>query len=86
MEYDRHMQAIQVVQVVLDKELLRAANRVAKKARVNRSALIRQALRDYLKRLQKKELELRDRSGYLARPDSEAEALLWEREAAWPED
>ena len=74
------------IQVVLDKELLQAANRVAKKARVNRSALIRQALRDYLNRLQRKELELLDRRGYLAHPDSEAEAVLWEREAAWPDN
>ena len=46
-------------------------HRIAKKVRVKRSVLIRQATRDPLKRLQEKELELLDRRGYLARPDAE---------------
>ena len=77
---------MEIIQVVLDKPLLLAADRVARKAKVNRSALIREALREHLRRLKNKELEEQDRRGYLAHPDSEEEALLWVKEAAWPED
>lgn len=77
---------MQAVQVVLDKELLRAADRAAKRVRLNRSALIRDALREHLKRLQIRELELRDRRGYREHPDTSGDLLAWERVAAWPED
>jgi len=74
------------IQVVLDSELLRATNGAAKRARVNRSALIRDALREHLKRLRTRELEARDRQGYLRRPDTGRTAAVWERVASWPED
>jgi metal-responsive CopG/Arc/MetJ family transcriptional regulator len=77
---------MQAVQVVLDRELLRAADRAAKRVRLNRSALIRDALREHLKRLQIRELESRDRRGYEEHPDTSGDLLAWERVAAWPED
>ena len=52
---------------------------------MNRSALVREALREYLKRLETRELEARDRAGYEAHPDVSTEAAEWERVAAWPE-
>ena len=76
---------METIQVVLEKELLQAANRVAKRVRVNRSALIREALREYLTRLQIRELEAKDRRGYEKYPQDEKEAAFWERAAAWPE-
>ena len=42
---------VETIQVVLDSELLEATNGAAKRARVNRSSLIREALREYIKRL-----------------------------------
>jgi hypothetical protein len=77
---------ILAIQVVLDHKLLRAADRAAKRIRLNRSALIRDALREHLKRLQIRELELRDRRGYQERPDTSGDLVAWERVAAWPED
>ena len=76
---------METIQVVLNSELLRAADGAARRARVNRSALIREALREYLKRLQTGELEARDRRGYQQRPEASAEVAGWERVAAWPE-
>jgi Arc/MetJ-type ribon-helix-helix transcriptional regulator len=76
---------MKTIQVVLGATLLRAADRAAKRARLNRSALIREALREYLKRLTTRELEARDRKGYDERPEVIAEAADWERVAAWPE-
>ena len=75
----------ETIQVVLDTKLLRAADSAAKRARVNRSALIRDALREHLKRLRTLELEARDREGYLRHPDT-GEMAIWERVASWPED
>lgn len=77
----------QTIQVVVDKELLKEANRVAKRRKVNRSALIREALGEYLKRLRIKELEEQERRAYEAMPDtSDEDWAVWEREAVWPED
>mgnify|MGYP003349090943 FL=1 len=73
------------IQIVLDGSLLRAADSVAKKEKVNRSALIRAALRDYLERRKERELLERDRRGYLAIPQTESESLEWEEVSAWPE-
>ena len=73
------------IQVVLDAKLLTAADHAAKRRKANRSALIREALREYLKRLRELELEERDRRGYLAQPQREEEFRIWEDAAAWPE-
>ena len=76
---------METIQVVLDSELLRAANGAAKRARVNRSALIREALREHLKRLRTREAEAQDRRGYGEHPDAPSDIVAWERVASWPE-
>ena len=76
---------METIQVVLDTKLLKAADVAAKRQKVNRSALIRQALEAHLKRLRDLELEEQDRRGYLARPQREEEFRIWEDAAAWPE-
>jgi metal-responsive CopG/Arc/MetJ family transcriptional regulator len=75
---------METIQVVLDSALLRATDGAAKRARVNRSALVREALREHLKRLETRELEARDRKGYLEHPDDSTEIADWEGVAAWP--
>ena len=77
---------MQTIQCVLSEELLKAADLTAKRQKVNRSALIREALGDYLKRMGTIELEARDRRGYEAHPQEPKEIKLWEDVAAWPED
>ena len=76
---------METIQVVLDEELLRAADRAAKRAEINRSALVREALRRYLKELHYQELERRDREGYERLPGTR-ELAVWEGVAAWPEE
>jgi metal-responsive CopG/Arc/MetJ family transcriptional regulator len=73
----------QIVQIVLDKNLLLAIDRAAKLTRRNRSALVRDALREYLQRLELRMTEARDRQGYSRHPQSDADNP-WESEAAWP--
>lgn len=76
---------METIQVVLDSELLQAANAAAKRVRINRSALIREALREHLKRIRARAVEDRDRRGYRRRPDRAGDAAAWERVARWPE-
>jgi metal-responsive CopG/Arc/MetJ family transcriptional regulator len=76
---------METIQVVLDAKLLRAADLAAKRQKVNRSALIRHALQQHLKRLRELELEEQDRRGYLAQPQREEEFSIWEDAATWPE-
>jgi len=75
---------METIQVVLDSQLLQAADRAARRAKLNRSALIRDALREHLKRLQTRELEARDRKGYQKDAPDDHELFAWESEAAWP--
>ena len=82
MEWNPHMETIQVV---LDSKLLRAADRAARQNNINRSALLRDALRSHLRHLEVRALEERDRRGYQSRPADQDEPCLWETEAAWPE-
>lgn len=76
---------METIQVVLDKKLLLAADRAARRMKRNRSALIRDALRQHLRRLEVLELEARDRRGYLAQPQASEETSGWESVAEWPE-
>ena len=77
---------METIQVVLDAKLLKAADTAAKRRKVNRSALIRQALQEHLSRMRLIDLEERDRRGYQEHPQRIEEYLPWEETAAWPED
>ncbi len=77
---------METIQVVLEADLLRAADRAVKKLKTNRSALFRQALRAYLDRLATAEKETRDRDGYLRYPDSLDEPGAWDKVADWPDE
>jgi len=82
-EWIPHMQ---IVQIVLDKKLLHAADQAAKRTRRNRSALVRDALREHLRRLELRASEERDRQGYSRQSQADAEARSWESEATWPQE
>jgi metal-responsive CopG/Arc/MetJ family transcriptional regulator len=75
---------MEIVQIVLDKKLLHAADQAAKRTRRNRSALVRDALREHLRRLELRASEERDRQGYSRQSQADAEAQSWESEATWP--
>jgi metal-responsive CopG/Arc/MetJ family transcriptional regulator len=73
---------METVQIVLDKNLLQAADQAARRTKQNRSALVREALREHLQRLEVRACEERDRKGYTRQPQDESR--LWEAEAVWP--
>lgn len=81
MERIPHMETIQVV---LDKKLLQAADRAARRTKRNRSALVRDALREHLQRLDLRAKEERERQAYTRHPQTEGEIHLWDGERAWP--
>ena len=75
---------METIQIVLDKKLLQATDRAARETKRNRSALVRDAIREHLRRLEIRALEERDRAGYLKEPQDLDESLKWESEAVWP--
>ena len=75
---------METVQVVLDKELLKATDQAARRAKLNRSELVREALREHLRRLQMRAQEECDREGYTRQPQHPSEILRWDVEAVWP--
>lgn len=77
---------MQTVQIVLDKELHDAADRAAQRSGQNRSALVREALREHLRRLEARAAEERDREGYARHPMEYDEPHLLEAEAIWPSE
>jgi metal-responsive CopG/Arc/MetJ family transcriptional regulator len=74
---------MKTIQVVLDESLLAHADREVRRRRVSRSELIREALRDHLRRERFKELEQRDRAGYEENPPIEFD--VWDKVLAWPQ-
>ncbi|HEY2012275.1 MAG TPA: CopG family transcriptional regulator [Bryobacteraceae bacterium] len=77
---------METIQVVLDSKLLRATEVAARRTKLNRSALIREALRAHLKNLEIQDRELRDRRGYQACPGDSPDLASWEAEAIWLEE
>ena len=77
---------METIQVVLDRKLLIATDRAARKVKANRSALVRDALREHLRRLDLQAREERDREGYAKHPSQSADSKRWEAESAWPEE
>ena len=75
---------METIQIVLDKRLLHATDEAARRTKRNRSALVRDALREHLQRLEARAKEERDRQGYSRQPQAPDESLVWEAEAVWP--
>jgi metal-responsive CopG/Arc/MetJ family transcriptional regulator len=75
---------METVQIVLDKELLQATDEAARRTRLNRSALVREALREHLRRLEIRAMEEREREGYARRPQTPDELKILEAGTAWP--
>ena len=75
---------MEIIQIVIDKKLLHATDQAARRMGRNRSALVREALREHLRKLEIRAKEQRDREGYSKKPHEPDESLLWEAEAEWP--
>jgi len=77
---------METIQIVVDKKLLQATDQAARRTNRNRSALVRDALREHLRSLAVREREEHDRRGYASRPQKADDSRVWEAEATWPEE
>jgi len=77
---------METIQVVMDGALLKAADQAARRLKVNRSALIRDAVREHLRRLHFRELERQEIKAYERTPDDPEEFAVWDKVAAWPKE
>jgi metal-responsive CopG/Arc/MetJ family transcriptional regulator len=73
------------IQILMDDELLREIDQVARRRKTDRSKLLRVAARGFLDALRRRELEARHRKGYTSEPTDDGELGLWEAAQAWPE-
>jgi metal-responsive CopG/Arc/MetJ family transcriptional regulator len=78
--------SMETIQVVLDADLLKAADRAVRRLKTNRSALFREALRAHLKRIDVAEREKRDREGYARYPDLLDQPPARDQVADWPDE
>ena len=76
---------MKTIHVVIEEDLLRSADRAAHQLKVNRSSVIRDALREHLRRLRVGDIERREREAYEKTPDDPAEFAAWDKVAASPE-
>jgi metal-responsive CopG/Arc/MetJ family transcriptional regulator len=74
-----------MIRVALEADLLRQVDRAARRLKLSRSALVREALRQHVKQLELRRREEADRRGYQRKPE-EADALSVWTAAAWPDD
>lgn len=75
---------METVQIVIDSALLRAADKAARRAKQNRSELVREALREHLRRMEIRAMEEQEREAYRKQPQMAREIRAWEEAAAWP--
>jgi metal-responsive CopG/Arc/MetJ family transcriptional regulator len=70
---------------VIENDLLRDADRAARRLKMNRSVLIRDALREHLACLHMADLERRERNAFEQTPENPTEFAVWDEVAAWPQ-
>ena len=75
---------METIQIVIDTQLLKQTDQTAHKLKVNRSELVRMALREHIRRQEIMALEEQDRKGYEKIPSDPAEFAIWEGETEWP--
>jgi metal-responsive CopG/Arc/MetJ family transcriptional regulator len=75
---------MKAVQVVLDEDLLKKLDSDPEVKRHGRSAVLRRAATEYLKRGRKRRIAEAYRRAYSTGPGLGAEFKGWEREGSWP--
>jgi Arc/MetJ-type ribon-helix-helix transcriptional regulator len=75
--------AMKTIQMTLDEELVSAVDSAVQKLGTSRSAFTRQALRQALTKIEERDLERRQREGYLRHPVEPGEFSDWEDEQVW---
>jgi predicted transcriptional regulator len=74
---------VKTVQMTLSEDLVSEVDRLAKKIGTTRSEFTRRALQKAIAGLREKEMERRQRKGYMKKPVKPGEFSDWETEQAW---
>jgi metal-responsive CopG/Arc/MetJ family transcriptional regulator len=77
---------MKTIQIVIDGPTLAAADRAALRSHVNRSQLVRDAVRQYLATTAVRDAEAADRAGYERVPATDAALDAWDEVQSWPAD
>jgi len=80
------MPAMKTIQIVIDGPTLAAADRAARRGRINRSQLVREAVRQYLVTTAVRDAEAADRAGYVRVPATDGDFEAWDGAQSWPAD
>ena len=81
-----HHSGMKPVQILMDEKELKAVDREAKRQGIDRSKLMREAVRRYLARLVREADEKEYVESYRRQPQEVAELKDWAKVQAWPED
>jgi metal-responsive CopG/Arc/MetJ family transcriptional regulator len=71
------------IQMTIDESLLQEVDSTSAQLGINRSAFIREALRQAMERFRTAELERKHAAGYARRPVEPGEFDVWQAEQAW---
>jgi metal-responsive CopG/Arc/MetJ family transcriptional regulator len=74
------------IQILMEDELLREVDEVAKRSKLDRSKLIREALRRYLAAARVRDWEQSDIEAYRRKPLTKGELEDWQKVRVWPEE
>lgn len=77
---------MKAIQVTFDEILLERLDRHPSVRERGRSAVLRDAARDFLKRLEAEEIDRRYAEGYADSDSIQTELQGWEQEGVWTED
>jgi CopG family transcriptional regulator / antitoxin EndoAI len=76
---------MKTVQITLDEDLAQEVDRTVERLGTTRSGFTRDALRDALAKIEREELERRQRQGYERHPVKPGEFDAWHDEQVWVE-
>jgi len=74
---------MRTIQMTLDDELVDYVDKVVKRLKTSRSAFTRNALREAIRKINIKQLEMKHKRGYEVRPVRKNEFSRWESEQVW---
>ena len=74
------------MQILMEETLLEELDRAAKRAKLDRSKLVRAAVKRFLASALIEEWEKSDIDAYRAKPLTRAELEPWQKAQIWPED
>lgn len=74
---------MKTIQMTLDEKLLYEVDKTVSKLNTTRSAFTRKALKEAIKKIHTRQLEIQHLKGYKKQPGKNGEFNIWENEQEW---